>query len=105
MESKNIVAVASDELLDADLKQILGKRYEDMSDKFTPEAQEQRRNNREVFTLRVTAFIGSLIFFFSWCCGAGLMAHGVATIAISICTLVIGYFFGVCISHNKGWRD
>ena len=49
MENKTIVA---DELLDADLKQILGKRYQDMSDKFTPEAQERRRNNREVFTLK-----------------------------------------------------
>lgn len=102
MENKNIVA---DELLDADLKQILGKRYEDMSDKFTPEAQERRRNNREVFTLKITAFIGTLIFFLSWCDCAGLMAHGVATFGISICTLVMGYFFGVCISHNKGWRD
>lgn len=33
------------ELLDEDLKQILGSRYEDMSDKFTPEAQERRRNS------------------------------------------------------------
>ena len=102
MENKNIVA---DELLDADLKQILGKRYEDMSDKFTPEAQERRRNNREVFTLKIAAFIGTLIFFLSWADWMGLMAHSIATFGISICTMVVGYFFGVCISHNKGWRD
>lgn len=93
------------ELLDEDLKQILGSRYEDMSDKFTPEAQERRRNNREVFTLRITAFIGALIFFMAWADGAGLMAHAIATTGISFCTMVAGYFFGVCISHNKGWRD
>lgn len=102
MENKKIVA---DELLDADLKQILGKRYEDMSDKFTPEAQECRRNNRERFTLKITAFIGTLIFFVAWADGMELMSHGVATSAIGVCTMVIGYFFGVCVSHNKGWRD
>lgn len=102
MENKAIVA---DELLDADLKQILGKRYEDMSDKFTPEAQEQRRNNREVFTLRIAAFISTLIFFVAWADGMGLMSHGVASSAIGVLTMVMGYFFGVCVSHNKGWRD
>lgn len=105
MENKKIVAVASDELLDADLKKILGKRYEDMSDKFTPEAQERRRNNRVVFTLKITAFICTLILFLAWCDGMSLMAHSVASFGISICALVIGYFLGVCVSHIKGWRD
>ena len=102
MENKKIVA---DELLDADLKKILGKRYEDMSDKFTPEAQQKRRNNREVFTLKIAAFIGTLIFFVAWADCMELMSHGVATSAISVCTMVMGYFHGVCVSHNKGWRD
>lgn len=101
----NCLAAQETELLDDGLKEILGKRYEDMSDKFTPEAQECRRNNRAVFTLRMTAFLGLLIYFTAWADTMNLMAHGLATICISICTLVMGYFFGVCISHNKGWRD
>lgn len=93
------------ELLDDGLKEILGKRYEDISDQFTPEAQEKRRNNREVFTLRIAAFMATLIFFMVWADCMGLMAHGIATFGISICTMVVGYFAGVCVSHNKGWRD
>lgn len=102
MENKKIVA---DELLDADLKQILGKRYEDMSDKFTPEAQERRRNNREVFTLRMAAFLSVMMFFVVWAHLVGIMSTGSALLGIGICNLAMGYFFGVCISHNKGWRD
>ena len=95
----------SDELLDADLKQILGKRYEDMSDKFTPEAQERRRNNRLVFTIRIAAFMTVLIFFMAWADGMNLMAHGITITGIGICTMVVGYNAGVCVSHMKGWRD
>ena len=105
MENKNVVAVASDEILDADLKTILGKRFEDMSDKFTPEAQEQRRNNRLVFTLKMAGFLGTMVFAFAWADSMGLMAHGLATSCISFCTLVVGYLAGVCVSHMKGWRD
>lgn len=102
MENKNIVA---DELLDADLKQILGKRYEDMSDKFTPEAQERRRNNREVFTLRMAGFLSVLMAFAVWAHMVGILTTGEMCFGMCICSLVMGYFFGVCISHNKGWRD
>ena len=102
MENKNIVA---DELLDADLKQILGKRYEDLSDKFTPEAQERRRPPREVFTRRMAAFLSVLMAFTVWAHLVGILTTGEMCIGMCICSLVMGYFFGVCISHNKGWRD
>lgn len=101
-ENKVIVA---EELLDADLKQILGKRYEDMSEKFTPEAQERRRNNREVLTLRITAFMCTLMFGMVWAKIIGIMSTAGLCIGIGLCNLVIGYFAGVCVSHNKGWRD
>ena len=102
MDNKKIVA---DELFDEDLKQILGKRYEDMSDKFTPEAQQKRRNNREVFTLRMAAFLGAMMFFAVWAHLVGILSTGAMCSTIGICNLAMGYFFGVCISHNKGWRD
>lgn len=101
----NNVAVRADELLDEDLKNILGKRYEDMSDKFTPEAQERRRNNRLMFTLRIATFMSAMIFFMAWADSMNLMAHDLATIGISICTMVTGYNAGICVSHMKGWRD
>ena len=105
MEKKKIVAVASDELLDADLKKILGNRYQDVSHLFTEEAQERRRNNREIFTLRIAAFMGVLMAFAVWAHLVGIMSTGAMCIGIGICNLVVGYFAGVCVSHNKGWRD
>ena len=103
MDEKKVIV--AEELLDEDLKQILGKRYEDMSDKFTPEAQERRRNNREVLTLRITAFMGTLMFGMVWAKIFGIMSTAGLCIGIGLCNLVIGYFAGVCVSHNKGWRD
>ena len=96
---------AAFEPLDAELKQILGKRYEDASHLFTPEAQDARRNNRVIFTLRIAAFLGVMSGFCIWCMNAGLMAYSTGTILISVCTMTVGYFAGVCVSHLKGWRD
>ena len=101
-ENKRIVA---DELLDEDLKMILGKRYQDTSHLFTPEAQERRRNNRLVFTLRITAFLACMMFCFSWMNLMGFMSTGWYGCLISACAMVIGYNAGVCYSHMKGWRD
>ena len=42
--------------MDDELKQIMRNRYEDISDKFTPEAQQARRNNRLRFTVYLTSF-------------------------------------------------
>jgi hypothetical protein len=103
MNEKKVVV--ADELLDADLKQILGKRYQDASHLFTEEAQERRRNNREVLTLRITAFMGTLMFGIVWAHLVGIMSTAGMCIGIGLCNLVIGYFAGVCVSHNKGWRD
>lgn len=94
-----------DELLDEELRKILGRRYEDASHLFTKEAQRRRRSSREILTLKVTAFMGSLIIFFAGTGRLGLISQGVSTFGISVCTMVIGYFLGVCVSHNKGWRE
>ena len=100
-----IKSKVAEELLDDDLKQILGKRYQDETHLFTPEAQERRRNNRLVFTVRIVAFMTVLIFFMAWADGMNLMAHGAAVTGIGICTMVVGYNAGVCVGHMKGWRD
>lgn len=102
---KSNVADCSDELLDADLKQILGKRYQDASHLFTPEAQECRRNNRLVFTVKITAFIITVINFLLWAHLQGLLSFGKVAFGLIGCAVVIGYNAGVCVSHMKGWRD
>ena len=96
---------AAEELLDADLKEILGKRYEDMSDKFTPEAQKRRRNNRLMFTVKITVFLLIICNTMMWAMDEGLMAVGLALLGLCMSMIVIGYNIGVCVSHNKGWRD
>ena len=101
-ENKRIVA---DELLDEDLKMILGKRYQDTSHLFTPEAQERRRNNRLVFTLRIMAFMACMMFFISWANSMSFMGDGLFGLLMGLCGSVVGYNAGVCVSHMKGWRD
>ena len=87
------------------LKGILGKRYQDESHLFTPEAQERRRNNRLVFTLRIMAFMASMIFFISWAKSMSFLSDGQFGLLIGLCGAVVGYNAGVCVSHMKGWRD
>ena len=100
-----IKSKVADELLDEDLKMILGKRYQDTSHLFTPEAQERRRNNRLVFTLRIMAFMACMIFFISWAKSMGFMSDGQFGLWMVLCGSVVGYNAGVCVSHMKGWRD
>ena len=95
----------ADELLDDDLKKILGKRYQDTSHLFTTESQERRRNNRLVFTLRIMAFMASMMFFISWAKSMGFMSDGLFGLLMGLCGSVVGYNAGVCVSHMKGWRD
>ena len=102
MENKTIVA---DELLDADLKKILGNRYEDMSDKFTPEAQERRRNNRVIFTARISVLILVLMFSACWANSVGILTDNQYGLGLVLGGIVAGYNAGVCVSHLKGWRD
>lgn len=90
--------------MDDELKAILRDRYKDMSDKFTPEAQQERRNNRLRFTFYVALFCMAVVNFILWACGNGLMGAGTAFCGICICMIVIGYNIGVCVCHNKGWR-
>ena len=102
MENKKIVA---DELLDADLKVILGNRYKDESHLFTPEAQQIRRNNRVIFTIRITAFMIVLMFGARWANSVGIITSEELAFWFIICSIVIGYNAGICVSHLKGWRD
>ena len=92
-------------LLDHELKMILGSRYEDMSDKFTPEAQKRRRNNRLIFTVRISLFVLVICNTMLWAVGEGLMDAGLFLILLCLGMIVIGYNIGVCVSHNKGWRE
>ena len=95
----------TDDLLDEDLKMILGQRYQDESHLFTPEAQDRRRNNRLVFTLRITAFMMALVFGISWAKSMSFLTDGQFGLWIGLCAAVVGYNAGVCVSHMKGWRD
>lgn len=95
----------TDELLDADLQQMLGNRYTDMSHLFTPEAQQRRRNNRLMFTLKITAFLVTLMYTISWMYSMDFLTTEWFGILIAGCAIVIGYNAGVCVSHMKGWRD
>lgn len=90
--------------MDAELKNIMGSRYEDWSDKFTPEAQQERRNNRLRFTIIISCFCLLICNFMLWACGEGLMGAGTVAFVGAVCMIVIGYNIGVCVCHNKGWR-
>ena len=104
MERNETVMDAGFEPFDDDLKKIMGNRYQDETELFTPEAQEQRRRNRELFTLKISAFGACLIFFVTWLHNMGMMSAGLMGTCISLSSLVVGYNFGVCVCHNKGWR-
>ena len=104
MKENETVIDAEFEPFDDELKGIMKGRYEDKSDLFTPAAQDQRRNKRLMFTLKIAAFMACLCLFMCWANHAGLMADGLMTIGIGLCTSVLGYNFGVCVCHNKGWR-
>ena len=90
--------------MDWELKRILANRYEDMSDKFTPEAQQERRNNRLRFTISITCFILLICNFMLWACSNGLMGAVLTFVLICLGMIAIGYNIGVCVCHNKGWR-
>ena len=90
--------------MDDDLKEILGKRYEDISEKFTPEAQQARRNNRLRFTICISGLCVIMCNFMLWALGQGLANVGLAFLGVSACMIVVGYNIGVCVCHNKGWR-
>ena len=90
--------------MDWELKSILANRYEDMSDKFTPEAQQERRNNRLRFTISVSCFCLLICNFMLWACGEGLIGVGTFLFGLCAAMIVIGYNIGVCVCHNKGWR-
>ena len=95
----------TDELLDADLQQMLGNRYSDITELFTPEAQQRRRNNRLMFTLKITAFLLCLMHCINWLYSMTFLSNGWYWFLTSGCGAVIGYNAGVCVSHMKGWRD
>lgn len=90
--------------MDDELKRIMGKRYEDMSDKFTPEAQRERRNNRLRFTFHISLFCLAIVNSLMWACGQGFVGVGTFLFGLSAAMIVIGYNIGVCVCHNKGWR-
>ena len=92
------------EPFDDELKAIMKNRYQDKSELFTPAAQDQRRNNRLMFTLKIAAFMACLCFFAIWANAEGLMSAVKMAGAIAVSAAVIGYNVGVCVCHNKGWR-
>ena len=100
-KTKSYVA---DELLDADLQQMLGNRYSDITELFTPEAKQQRRNNRLKFTLQITAFLFCLMHCINWLHSMEFLTAGWHWFLICGCGAVIGYNAGVCVSILKGWR-
>ena len=104
MKEYETVMDAEFEPFDDDLKKIMKNRYQDESHLFTPEAQEQRRRNREKFTLKIAAFMACLIGFVSWLNGMGMMSGGWYGFWVSVFSIAVGYNFGVCVCHNKGWR-
>lgn len=104
MDNVNAKPVETGYEMDEELKSILAKRYEDMSNKFTPEAQQERRNNRLKFTFQVSVFLLSVVYFTVWAASKGFASPWTALLVICICMIVIGYNIGVCVSHNKGWR-
>ena len=105
MDKKNNVAAASEELLDESLKVILGNRYQDESHLFTPEAQQIRRNNRVIFTIKIAAFMLVLMWSAIWANSVGILTDDRCGFCLSVCSIVVGYNAGVCVSHLKGWRD
>ena len=91
----------AEELLDEDLKKILGNRYHDVTHLFTEEAKQHRRDLRVQFTLRMAAFLGVMVCFCVWCMNEGLMSVSTCLIFVSACTMVVGYLAGVCVSYLK----
>ena len=104
MKDYETVMDAEFEPFDDELKRIMKSRYEDKSHLFTPEAQEQRRNNRLMFTLKIAAFMACMCFCMIWANSVGLMSVLFMTFGVGTCTAVIGYNIAVCVCHNKGWR-
>ena len=92
------------EPFDDELKAIMKNRYQDKSHLFTPEAQAQRRRNREEFTMKITAFMLSLCISMIIMNNIGVVPDGLVIFTVAICAAVAGYNVGVCICHNKGWR-
>lgn len=92
------------EPFDDELKGIMKGRYEDKSELFTPAAQDQRRNNRLMFTLKIAAFMAGLIFFATWAHYMGMMSAIWYGFWVSVFSSAVGYNIGVCVCHNKGWR-
>lgn len=102
-EHENVID-AEFEPFDDDLKRIMRSRYEDKSELFTPAAQDQRRRNREEFTLKIIAFMLSLCIPMIIMNNLGVVPDGLMIFTVAICAAVAGYNVGVCICHNKGWR-
>lgn len=94
----------NDEIFDEELKAIIGHRYEDISDKFTEEAQERRRNNRLLFTAKISVILVLIVNTLVWAFQAGLSSFGFTAMGITLCAAAIGYNVGICVCHNKGWR-
>ena len=92
------------EPFDDELKAIMKNRYQDKSELFTPAAQDQRRNNRLMFTLKISVLLIGLCFFFVFLNAIGIMSTVGMVSGFSGCAAVAGYNVGVCVRHNKGWR-
>ena len=92
------------DLMDDELKIIMGNRYQDESHLFTPAAQDKRRNNRLMFTRNIAILMGVLCGFMTWMNQVGIMSTWLMALGVSVCSIVVGYNVGVCICHNKGWR-
>ena len=104
MEEYESVMDAEFEPFDDELKGIMKGRYQDKSDLFTPEAQDQRRRNREEFTMKITAFMLSLCISVIVLNNMGLATDALMIFIVASCAAVAGYNIGVCVCHNKGWR-
>lgn len=104
MKEYEAVIDAEFEPFDDELKRIMKSRYQDKSDLFTPEAQERRRNNREIFTLKITAFMLTLCISVACLNNMGLIPDVLVNFGVAVCAAVAGYNVGVCVCHNKGWR-
>ena len=104
MDRNETVIDAEFEPFDDELKLIMRNRYQDQSDLFTPEAQDQRRLNREMFTMKIIAFVACLSFCMIWANGVGLIPDWFEISGVASCGALVGYNVGVCICHNKGWR-
>lgn len=104
MNRNETVIDAEFEAFDDELKRIMKGRYEDKSELFTPEAQDQRRHNREEFTMKITAFMFALCVSMIYMNKMGVVPDALVIFGVAACAAVAGYNVGVCICHNKGWR-